>query len=352
MAYDVFISHASQDKAAADATCAALEAAGIGCWLASRDILPSADWGASIVRAIAGAKVFLLIFSASANASPHVSREVERAVNHGLPIIPVRIEETQPHASLEYFLNTPHWLDAYRPPFAQHLDYVVRVVRLLLDGEGAVEPVRPSPQSPTPPWQPTAKPRRRWLMFGAAGAVGAIVAAVAGFVLLGPHSPPLPPADARCLVIVPSLANPANCTAMMNQTLLWQGCAAGYADGDMTSRVSKATQMIHAGRTGIDLYSASPEFRDYGAISHYWEVFGECVNQGDVKFEVISGAVSFPDGYWMRTRPLRRVIGANFYGVGKTLPDFLSNFHALCLRYKAQRETEHPGSGQALDCSL
>ena len=83
MAHDVFISHASQDKAAADATCAALEAPGISCWLASRDIVPSADWGASIVKAIAGAKVFLLIFSASANASPHVTREVERAVNRG-----------------------------------------------------------------------------------------------------------------------------------------------------------------------------------------------------------------------------------------------------------------------------
>ena len=54
----------------------------------------------------------------------------------------------------------------------------------------------------------------------------------------------------------------------------------------------------------------------------------------------------------MRTRPLRRLIGANFYGAGKALPDFLGNFRALCLRYKAQRETEHPGGGQALDCSL
>jgi hypothetical protein len=348
MAHDVFISHSSADKAAADATCAALEAHGVACWLASRDILPSADWGASIVRAIGEAKVFLLIFSASANVSPHVTREVERAVNRGLPIIPVRIEEIAPGASLEYFLNTPHWLDAYRPPFEQHLDYVVRVVRLLIDGADAAAPVRPSPALPPP----TAKPKRPWLVLGSAVALGAIVAAVAGLALLAPHAPPLPPADSRCLTLAPSLANPADCAAMMNQALLWQGCAAGYADGDMASRVSKAAQMIRGGRTGVDLYSASPEFRDYGAISHYWEVFGVCVNEGDVDFDTITGSVSFPDAYWMRTRPLRRVIGANWNGAGKALPDFMSNFHALCLRYKAGRDKARPGGGQTLDCSL
>ena len=69
MAHDVFISHSTKDKVAADAACAALETAGISCWVAGRDILPSADWGASIVGAITGAKAFVLIFSASANHS-------------------------------------------------------------------------------------------------------------------------------------------------------------------------------------------------------------------------------------------------------------------------------------------
>jgi hypothetical protein len=350
MAHDVFISHASNDKAAADAACAALEAQGIGCWLASRDILPSADWGASIVRAIGEAKVFLLIFSASANVSPHVSREVERAVNRGLPIIPVRIEQVAPGVSLEYFLNTPHWLDAYRPPFEQHLDYVVRVVRLLLDGDTSAVPARPDFPAPSPAVRPM--PRPPWLMIGLSSAVGAVVVLL-GVMLLQPHgAAPAEPADSRCLALAPSLANPVNCAAMLDQNPVWQGCAASYADGDMTSRVKRAGQMIASGRAGAELYSASPEFRDYGAISHYWEMFGQCVNEGDVKFDDISSGVAFPDGYWMRTQPLRRQIGANWNGAGNALPDFMNNFRSLCLRYKAAREQAHPGGGQTLDCSL
>jgi hypothetical protein len=45
MPYDAFISYSNLDKATADATCAALEAAGIRCRIAPRDILPGAEWG-------------------------------------------------------------------------------------------------------------------------------------------------------------------------------------------------------------------------------------------------------------------------------------------------------------------
>jgi hypothetical protein len=63
MVFDVFISYPHQDKAMADATCAKLEAEGIRCWLAPRDISPGADWAASIVDAIDGCRVMVLIFS-------------------------------------------------------------------------------------------------------------------------------------------------------------------------------------------------------------------------------------------------------------------------------------------------
>jgi hypothetical protein len=52
MAFDVFISYSTKDKLAADATCAALEAAGVRCWIAPRDIMPGAEWGAAIVKAL------------------------------------------------------------------------------------------------------------------------------------------------------------------------------------------------------------------------------------------------------------------------------------------------------------
>ena len=87
MAHDVFISHSSKDKTVADATCAYLEGQGVRCWVAPRDIRPGANWGASIVEAIRGARVMILIFSSHANASPQIKREVERAVHFGVGFI-------------------------------------------------------------------------------------------------------------------------------------------------------------------------------------------------------------------------------------------------------------------------
>jgi hypothetical protein len=105
MAHDVFISYSSKDKLTADAACAILESKGIRCWIAPRDILPGADWGESIVDALGQARVFVLVFSSPANASQQIRREVERAVNRGLAVIPLRIEDVAPTKSLEYFIS-------------------------------------------------------------------------------------------------------------------------------------------------------------------------------------------------------------------------------------------------------
>src|ERR1700683_3384018 len=69
VAFDVFISYSSDDKPIADAACAALESANIRCWIAPRDISPGRDYGESIIDAIEGAKIFVLILSGSANGS-------------------------------------------------------------------------------------------------------------------------------------------------------------------------------------------------------------------------------------------------------------------------------------------
>ena len=153
MAHNVFISHSAKDKPTADAVCAVLESKGFRCWVAPRDIIPGKDWGESIVDAIKGARVMVLIFSGHANDSPQIKREVERAVNKGIPIIPFRIEDVEPKASLEYFLSTPHWLDAFTPPLEEHLRYLAQIIGPILDTptkEGLQEPApKPEPSKET-----------------------------------------------------------------------------------------------------------------------------------------------------------------------------------------------------------
>src|SRR5690348_6729072 len=115
MPHDVFISYSSRDKTTADAVCAKLEQAGIRCWIAPRDVLAGTQYGEAIIDAINGASVMVLVFSAACNESPHVRAEVERAASKGLAVLPLRIEQVLPAKALEFFLSSPHWLDAMTP---------------------------------------------------------------------------------------------------------------------------------------------------------------------------------------------------------------------------------------------
>ena len=115
-----FVSYSQPDRECAHAIVAHLEAQGVRCWIAPRDISPSSDWAEEIIDAIAAARVMILVFSSSSNQSPQVRREVERAVHKQVSILPFRIEDVIPSKSLEFFLSSQHWLDAFPPPREPH----------------------------------------------------------------------------------------------------------------------------------------------------------------------------------------------------------------------------------------
>lgn len=146
MTYDVFICHASEDKSIADGCCSILESKGIRCWIAPRDILPGMDWSSQIVEAINTVRIIVIIYTARSNESQQVKREVERGVNRGLPIIPIRIEDVQLSKHMEYFISTPHWLDALTPPLEAHFNHLAVTVKRLLEQAA----VKSQPLSETP----------------------------------------------------------------------------------------------------------------------------------------------------------------------------------------------------------
>jgi hypothetical protein len=189
MAHDVFISYSTKDKPVADAACATLEARGIRCWIAPRDILPGMDWGDSIIRAVTESRLMVLIFSSSANGSVQIKREVNQAIEKEVPVIPVRIEDVTPSGSLEYYLDVTHWLDAITPPIEQHLEKLAEDVDLLLK--------RPSLQPDSSPQKRVALERKRgptrsrkkilWI----GGAIAALALAVlAGLIKTNRNQPP------------------------------------------------------------------------------------------------------------------------------------------------------------------
>jgi WD40 repeat protein len=188
--FDVFISYSSQDKPTADAACAALESANIRCWIAPRDVTLGRDYGESIIDAIENARVFILILSSNANASGQIKREVERAVSKGLPIIPVRIEDVVPSRTLEYFISSPHWLDAFPPPRERYFAKLIVSVLALLDTEKPGTPQNTTVTLSAPRKQMPPGRRRLSLMIVFAAATF-VLFVVAGYALYLRESQPL-----------------------------------------------------------------------------------------------------------------------------------------------------------------
>jgi len=192
MAHDVFVSHSVKDKAVADAIVARLEADSLTCWIAPRDVVPGADWGESIIDAIESSRIMILIFSRSADASSQIKREVERAVNKGVYIIPFRVDDIPPTKSLEYFISTSQWMDAFSPPLERHLDNLAKTVTAVLKTPplpGANVPAQlERPSIPKPPIRPSG---RKSILIPVAIAVLLVVGG-AGWYLSHPRGKPQP----------------------------------------------------------------------------------------------------------------------------------------------------------------
>ncbi len=139
MAHDVFISYATEDTLVAEAVRDRLEDSTIGCWMAPRDIPPGTSWAAAIDKAIDASKLMVLVLSSQSNGSPQVIREVCSAVEHGLSVIPFRIEEVPPSGAMKYFLSTVQWFDALTPPLEDHLSRLVESAAQVLSRRAEVE---------------------------------------------------------------------------------------------------------------------------------------------------------------------------------------------------------------------
>jgi TolB-like protein/Tfp pilus assembly protein PilF len=250
----VFISHASKDKPIADAICEQLESEGIKCWIAPRDIEAGSDWTEGIIRGIDSCRVFVVVFSQSANASEHVRREVAKAVSLGLAVIPFRTEEVNPSSSLSYFLGTVHWLDAITPPLPKHLKALTERVRQML-ASGPRPVAKESQEKPrTQTSRSGQATRTRWLL--------AVVLLGAGTVIVfwfihQRSSSSMPEASLRSIAVLPF----ENISANKDDTY--------FADGvqdEILNSLAKIAQLKVISRTSVMQYRADAK-RDLRQIA-------------------------------------------------------------------------------------
>lgn len=140
MANDVFVSCCSQDAAIATALAESLERHGIECCMAPRDVTPGSRDADEIVAAINGAKVFVLVLSEQALASPHVGRETERAAARGRRIIVLRTDAAALTRSFEYYLSESQWIDVAALGMPAALTKLTQAVRQRLSPASWISP--------------------------------------------------------------------------------------------------------------------------------------------------------------------------------------------------------------------
>lgn len=139
----IFISHSSKEADIAGGLCNALEKSGHGCFIAPRDIRSGYEYAEEIAGGIDRADGVLLLLSKASNSSPHVLREVERAVSKSIPILVYCLEEVELTKSMEYFLMTHQWMEAGRDSYADVVRCVDNLEKRKEDATSKVSSPRP-----------------------------------------------------------------------------------------------------------------------------------------------------------------------------------------------------------------
>ncbi len=185
MAHQVFVSYATEDADTASRVCALLEADGIQCWVAPRDVKAGTDYAAAIMDAIRNSQLVVLIFSTHSNASPYALREIERSVAYGRPVLALRTDDADPNSSMEYYLH--QWIEAPEGVESKRKEIIATVrEQLARPSTGAASAGRGPVPAPRPPvrLQPgtrtAAAQARAWVLrpWGIAVVAVLVVAAV------------------------------------------------------------------------------------------------------------------------------------------------------------------------------
>jgi hypothetical protein len=189
----VFITYSSKDQKVARTICTALENRGLACWISSRNVKPGQNYQEQIVRAIRGSKIMVLVFTANANNSNEIKKELALASQNNLIVIPVRIEDVAPNEAFAYEFATRQWIDLFEDWEKSMAELVELIAAILNDapaGDRASAAPAPSGDAAAPAFvmaaaapatKPAAplmqQPAARWAMI--AGVAAIVAAAVA-----------------------------------------------------------------------------------------------------------------------------------------------------------------------------
>jgi hypothetical protein len=178
----IFITHSSKDQKVARTICTALEHRGLACWISSRNVRPGQNYQEQIVKAIRTAKIMVLVFTANANNSNEIKKELALASQNNLVVIPVRIEDVVPNEAFAYEFATRQWIDLFHD-WENSIAHLVEMIAAALDDHHSANRAKAglelTDDAPAPSFAKTAmagsapaaaatsflqRPRSRWAM--------------------------------------------------------------------------------------------------------------------------------------------------------------------------------------------
>lgn len=148
----VFISYGSADLRSAESLCTFLEADGIPCWMAPRDIA-SGNYAGEITRALKAADAVIVVCSKASSRSEHVKNEVTLAFNNAKLILPYCLDENPFDDDLEYYLSSKQRITASGDP-KKDFQLIERIVRDFRGQPAATPLPAASPAQPRPRKRP------------------------------------------------------------------------------------------------------------------------------------------------------------------------------------------------------
>jgi hypothetical protein len=156
----IFISYSSKDQKIALTICRALEGRGYKCWIAARDVSPGENFQEAIVKALRSAGLMLLVFTANANNSDEIKKEIVLAGRHHVTVVPVRVEDVVPNDALAYEFATRQWIDLFTD-WEHEIERLVSQIGEILKegapGNGVAAPEIAKVAAKSPP-----RSRKRW----------------------------------------------------------------------------------------------------------------------------------------------------------------------------------------------
>lgn len=197
--HPVFISYATADRTEALKVCKAVERRGTSCWISMRDVPPGANYQEAIVQAIRDAGAMVLVFSAAANDSDEIKKELSLASRYRVPVIAVRIADVEPSDAFAYELSTRQWIDAFQD-WDGSIDALVARLQQIAGAEPAAR-VSADPRRRAPSWRSpillaaaavllSVAAGVWWWMRPAPASAHSMTVRLTGFQLLSPDLPP------------------------------------------------------------------------------------------------------------------------------------------------------------------